>query len=155
MGDTGSLIIGMILAILTIEFLNENSALPTTSPVRFESSVGAAICVMIIPLVDTLRVIMIRIYKGVSPLTPDKRHIHHALVRLGKSHRMAVSIVCMVHILFLTALLVLRHVSDIYLIGFILVMATSLCVILDRLINRHTFNKAKPVSPKNHADTVH
>lgn len=143
MGDTGSLVIGMVLAILTIEFLNENHQLPVGSAIKFQSSLGAAACAIILPLVDTVRVIIIRIRKKVSPLAADKRHIHHALVRIGKSHRMAVSILCILHLFFISGAIALRQYSDKVVLPVVIGVAILLCLLLDRLIHRHTMEKAR------------
>lgn len=139
MGDTGSLIIGMMLSILSIEFLNINYSLPQNSEIKFESSVGTLIAILIIPLADTIRVVIVRLYKGVSPLTPDKRHVHHALIRLGNSHRFAVSILCLVHIFFISIAIGFRTYSNVFVISIVVFSAVFLCVILDRLILKHTF----------------
>ena len=42
-----------------------------------------------IPVYDTLRVIVIRLSRGVSPFSPDKKHIHHTLIRQGFNHAQA------------------------------------------------------------------
>jgi UDP-GlcNAc:undecaprenyl-phosphate GlcNAc-1-phosphate transferase len=125
MGDTGSLVIGMVLSILTIEFMNENHQLPADSPIRFQSTLGAALCIIILPLVDTVRVIIIRVHKKVSPLTADKRHIHHALVRLGNSHRTAVSILCVLHIVFISLAIMLRDYADKVMLPIVIGLAIS------------------------------
>ena len=78
MGDTGSLVIGTILSVFMIQFINQNYSLPVNQTIKFNSSIVTAICVLIIPLVDTTRIIIIRLYRGISPFTADKRHIHHA-----------------------------------------------------------------------------
>ena len=83
MGDTGALVIGMMLAILAIHFINVNYSLPIMTPYKFKGSVGTAACIIIIPLVDTLRIVILRLSKGQSPFKPDKSHVHHAIMRLG------------------------------------------------------------------------
>ena len=82
MGDTGSLIIGSMLAIFTIrfnEFVSLNSAVETGQP-------AISLAIMIVPVIDTLRVFTIRIMNKRSPFSPDMNHVHHLLLRLGNSH---------------------------------------------------------------------
>jgi UDP-GlcNAc:undecaprenyl-phosphate GlcNAc-1-phosphate transferase len=84
MGDTGSMLIGLINAILVIQFINfssNNNMMPLAA--------GAAIgfSVLFIPLLDTLRVFAIRIFCRRSPFSADRNHIHHLLLDLGFSHR--------------------------------------------------------------------
>jgi UDP-GlcNAc:undecaprenyl-phosphate GlcNAc-1-phosphate transferase len=136
MGDTGSLVIGMMLSVFVIEFINHNYQLPVTSAIKFNSSVGTAICILIIPLTDTIRVVILRLSKKVSPFTPDKRHIHHVLVRVGLSHRLAVAILCAIHLIFLSTAVLLHKMDDLYIILFTTVTAIILCVSLDRLLAR-------------------
>jgi UDP-GlcNAc:undecaprenyl-phosphate/decaprenyl-phosphate GlcNAc-1-phosphate transferase len=139
MGDIGSLVIGCVLSVLAIRFINENFQLQKEGLPKFTASVSTALCVLIIPLVDTVRIIIVRLRLGISPLTADKRHIHHTLVRLGLSHRKAVLILCTVHFFFIGLAILLHDLRDIYLLGIIIVCATALSTVLDRLFLKHTF----------------
>jgi hypothetical protein len=71
-------------AILVIHFIT----IETTSGVLFHSNVSPAIglAVLFIPVIDTIRVMVLRIYKGKSPFVGDRNHIHHLLLRKGYSH---------------------------------------------------------------------
>jgi UDP-GlcNAc:undecaprenyl-phosphate/decaprenyl-phosphate GlcNAc-1-phosphate transferase len=148
MGDTGSLVIGTVLSILTIQFINDNHRLDEGHPFKFQSSVGTAICIIIIPLVDTFRIIIIRLRKGFSPFVADKRHIHHGLVRLNLSHRQAVSVLTLAHILFITLALIMRKSQDWLLIGTIAIIAAVLCVILEKALGDLYSKKTKPAGNK-------
>ncbi len=141
MGDTGSLVIGMTLSILAIAFMSHNAALPVGSEFKFMSTAGTALCVLIVPIVDTIRVVCIRLYLRLSPLTADKRHIHHAVVRLGKSHRLAVLLLMTIHISFIALAVVFRHYGNLAVIGIASFIALTLCVVLDRLIYFYGTNK--------------
>ena len=85
MGDTGSLVVGMILSVLainTIKFglITEDFKLPNKGPLL-------AIVILAIPLFDSLRVFIVRTSKGVGPFSPGRDHIHHALLDLGFGHK--------------------------------------------------------------------
>src|SRR6185295_18533496 len=56
MGDTGALMIGLILSFLAITFINTNYHLPADHDYKLRASISSAICVVIIPVFDTLRV---------------------------------------------------------------------------------------------------
>jgi UDP-GlcNAc:undecaprenyl-phosphate/decaprenyl-phosphate GlcNAc-1-phosphate transferase len=86
MGDTGSLLIGMVNAIMVIHFINIAGNLGTTLPVSASPALGFAI--LIVPLFDTLRVFALRIFSRRSPFSPDRNHIHHLLMDNGMSHSM-------------------------------------------------------------------
>src|SRR5690242_529923 len=91
MGDSGSLMIGLVNAILVIRFINVADSGSVPFPVVSVVAVGFAI--LIVPLLDTLRVFAIRIYNGRSPFTPDRNHVHHLLLDRGLSHA-AVTFIC-------------------------------------------------------------
>ena len=85
MGDTGSLVVGMILSVLAINSIShglvtDNIKLPNKGPLL-------AIALLAIPLFDSLRVFVVRIMKGRHPLFPGREHIHHALLDLGFGHK--------------------------------------------------------------------
>ncbi len=85
MGDTGSLLIGTINAILVIKFINVANTGDVSFPILASPAVGFTI--LMIPLLDTLRVFGIRILHRRSPFSPDRNHIHHLLLDRGFSHR--------------------------------------------------------------------
>jgi len=91
MGDSGSLMIGLVNSILVIKFINVANSPLVAVPVQSAVAVGFAI--LIVPLLDTLRVFSIRIYKGRSPFTPDRNHVHHLLLDRGLSHA-AITFTC-------------------------------------------------------------
>jgi UDP-GlcNAc:undecaprenyl-phosphate/decaprenyl-phosphate GlcNAc-1-phosphate transferase len=136
MGDTGSLVIGTMLSIVTIQFLNKNSALNPLSDFKFHNGVAAIVCVLIVPIVDTIRIIILRLMIGHSPFRADKRHIHHALVRLGLTHSRAVHILCTVHIAFLLLAVFTRSYNSWVIISFAAIISTALALILNRLLNK-------------------
>jgi UDP-GlcNAc:undecaprenyl-phosphate/decaprenyl-phosphate GlcNAc-1-phosphate transferase len=85
MGDTGSLLVGTINAILVVKFINVANSSNTSFPINASPAVGFTI--LMIPLLDTLRVFGIRILHRRSPFSPDRNHIHHLLLDRGFSHR--------------------------------------------------------------------
>ena len=91
MGDSGSLMIGLINAILVIKFINVANDPLVAIPVSSAVAIGFAI--LIVPLLDTLRVFSIRIFNGVSPFTPDRNHVHHLLLDRGLDHA-SVTLTC-------------------------------------------------------------
>lgn len=86
MGDTGSMIVGFIVAIQAIEFINFNSGTLINGEKGWITAPVLAISILILPLLDTFRVFMIRIVNKKSPFTADRNHIHHRLEDLGLSH---------------------------------------------------------------------
>lgn len=130
MGDTGALLIGMMLSIAVIKFINLNYNLPFDNANKFQASVSTGLCIIIIPVMDTVRIILIRLSKGISPLVPDKRHIHHSLVRMGLSHQQAVLLLGGVHVLFIGGALVMKSISEVVVLFLIIVVSLILNFVL-------------------------
>ncbi|WP_163717867.1 glycosyltransferase family 4 protein [Mangrovibacterium lignilyticum] len=87
MGDTGSLIIGILIASLSIIFLNPSKVTneyPDLKPIP-----SLLLALLVIPTADTIRVFYMRIKAGKSPFSPDMNHIHHVLIKSGLSHRLS------------------------------------------------------------------
>jgi UDP-N-acetylmuramyl pentapeptide phosphotransferase/UDP-N-acetylglucosamine-1-phosphate transferase len=82
MGDTGSLILGTIIALLTIHF---NELNPANNNVA-HGLPAISLAIIIIPVIDTIRIFAIRLSQGKSPFSPDMNHIHHLVLRLTGSH---------------------------------------------------------------------
>lgn len=90
MGDTGSLLLGLVSAILVVQFIKIEDS--TASQLHLTASPALGFAILFVPLMDTFRVSLLRIYHGNSPFESDKNHIHHILLRRGYSH-MKISIV--------------------------------------------------------------
>jgi hypothetical protein len=91
MGDSGSLMLGLMNAIFVLKFISVGDAVAARVPVASVAAIGFSI--LIVPLLDTLRVFTIRISRGRSPFSPDRNHIHHLLLDRGFSHSQ-VTITC-------------------------------------------------------------
>ena len=76
MGDSGSLPLGFLLALLSLRAA-------TVSPGRV--AVLVPLLLLCLPLTDTALAIIRRVRRGIHPFHADKEHIHHRLVRLGLS----------------------------------------------------------------------
>lgn len=142
MGDTGAMVIGMLLAIMAIHFMNVNNALPEFHEVKFTASIASAAAFIIVPLADTLRIIILRLSKGKSPFSPDKSHIHHAIMRLGVTHSRTAMILALVNASFIFISYLLKDFSDKIMLPLIIVIPLVLSIILDRLILRKLASKA-------------
>jgi UDP-GlcNAc:undecaprenyl-phosphate/decaprenyl-phosphate GlcNAc-1-phosphate transferase len=134
MGDTGALVIGMMLAILAIHFIDANYKLYPGSEYKFTAAIGTATCFIIIPLVDTLRIVILRLSKKQSPFKPDKSHIHHAIMRLGMSHSQTTMILACIQIVYICLSVLFNGFSDFEVLIGVIVLSFLLSVTLDRLI---------------------
>ena len=130
MGDTGALAIGLVLSYLSIQFINLNYDLREDHPVHFQASIGTAACVLIIPIFDTLRVIILRLRKFQSPFKADKNHLHHQFLNLGFSHSKATLMLGGLNISFVVLAWILRSNSD----RLILPLAIVICLVINQIL---------------------
>lgn len=86
MGDSGSLMLGYMLTTFVFIFCEANAYSQVPANMICKAAPAVAVCVLSIPLFDTLRVMITRIVHKKSPLSPDKNHIHHLLLKSGLSH---------------------------------------------------------------------
>ncbi|MES2803311.1 MAG: MraY family glycosyltransferase [Bdellovibrionota bacterium] len=87
MGDTGAMLIGFVLSVLAIHFIELNKALTIAPEYWVHASPSVAMGILAIPMFDMLRVFGLRLIKRKSPFHPDRTHLHHLLIDLGFSHR--------------------------------------------------------------------
>ena len=85
MGDAGSLAIGSIFCLLTINAINEDYSVASES-IQILNKPILVMSFLVYPLIDTLRVFILRIFKGSSPFKADKNHIHHHFEKIGVGH---------------------------------------------------------------------
>ena len=93
MGDSGSMLVGLMLAAAAVRppgradpqtFDSAASLLPLALPLL------VPIAILFIPFIDLVMAVVRRTRKGRSPFSPDKMHLHHRLLSIGHSHRRAV-----------------------------------------------------------------
>ena len=89
MGDTGSLVIGLVLGLLTLKLLTLQSETFSAIAIHRSELPLLLLIILIVPAFDLCRVSLIRLKKRVSIFSPDRNHIHHLLIDSGLSHKKA------------------------------------------------------------------
>jgi UDP-GlcNAc:undecaprenyl-phosphate/decaprenyl-phosphate GlcNAc-1-phosphate transferase len=117
MGDTGSLILGLIVTALAIKFIEVNKFAGLS--VRVQSAPIVAIGILLIPLFDTVRVLVVRIMRNGSPFKADRGHLHHILVDLGFSHLQATIILAALSLFFAFLAFILQGMNPVLLLLFL------------------------------------
>lgn len=143
MGDSGSLVIGFLLGVLTVR---TTFLLPGQDFAAGWYSVLAPLIVLAVPLYDLIVVSIIRISRGKSPFVGDTNHFSHRLVARGMSRRTAVLCIYLVTAATAIAAILLPHVRSTF--GAILILVQTiliLCVVA--LLEQHPI--AGPLSPKD------
>jgi len=90
MGDSGSMLLGLVLAAATISGVGRTVAPDNTELAALGIPIIIPLLVLAIPLADVALAIVRRMRRGKAVFRPDKEHIHHRLLEIGHSHRQAV-----------------------------------------------------------------
>lgn len=128
MGDTGSLIIGLILSVLAINFIQLSFISPPDA-FPFRSGPAMAIAILIVPMFDTLRIFIVRVLNKKSPFKADRNHMHHVLLDLGLTHREVSLTLYLVNIGFILLALALRNLGNLTVLLIISSIAFTLSTI--------------------------
>ncbi|SHN24349.1 UDP-N-acetylmuramyl pentapeptide phosphotransferase/UDP-N-acetylglucosamine-1-phosphate transferase [Mucilaginibacter sp. OK098] len=124
MGDTGSLLIGLISAVMALKFIEVNMHTVNKLPQLYEAP-ALTVAILIGPIFDTIRVFVIRISKGGSPFNADRNHIHHRMLKLGFNHLQTTLILTGVNITAIFMVLLLKAYSNSILIVLIVLMSLT------------------------------
>jgi len=124
MGDTGSMFLGFVLAVVTVQI---------TQKVSVAASLGAPLIALALPIFDTITSMGRRVILGKPMFSPDREHFHHRMFRFGFSHRGVVlsMYACgLVFSLLATALLLYRGPIA----GIALVLSAAVSIVLLHLL---------------------
>ena len=140
MGDTGSLIVGLIISILTLKFLALRPTVYTELPFLLENAPLIAISILIVPLFDTARVFAIRIANKKGPFSPDRNHTHHVLIDYwGLTHKQASFIIGCFNLLFVMLFIVLGSTAKN--LGMV-IMLVSVVIVLGYIFFKYNYSFA-------------
>jgi len=124
MGDSGSLVTGLILAILAIQFNEFNLA--NTTQVAISDAPSVSFAILIVPLIDTLRVMSLRLMQKKSPFLPDNQHIHHKAIALVGNHLTATLLIIAGNVLVVALAILLNSFTININFQFLIVFLTGL-----------------------------
>ncbi|MGJ0308721.1 glycosyltransferase family 4 protein [Aliarcobacter cryaerophilus] len=112
MGDTGSLTLGFVIVILSIHSINKNYV-----------SAVSILLIAAVPILDTLIVMIRRISQNKNPFSPDKKHIHHILLKQQNNNIKKTSLILiLLQIIFVYIGLGFKTRDDIYILGAFLML---------------------------------
>jgi UDP-GlcNAc:undecaprenyl-phosphate GlcNAc-1-phosphate transferase len=93
MGDSGSMLIGLMMAAASTSASGKVQTLDGTETVALLSPLLVVAAVLFVPVLDLLMAVVRRTRKGLSPFHADKMHLHHRLLEIGHSQRRAVLLI--------------------------------------------------------------
>lgn len=138
MGDSGSLTIGFILGFLWVKLCMDT---PKEMPFR-QDSIVISFSLIIVPLLDVLRVSMVRLMHGKPIFSADKNHIHHKLLRTGINQHQALAYILLMCIGFIVVNILLMQVTSSTVIA---VVDIALWVGIQQVINIFLRRKGEAV----------
>ena len=98
-GDAGSLFLGFWMANFLVLFITSADGAEVTNlfSIKLENIPVLAIATLNIPVLDTLRIMLVRVLKKKSPFRGDRNHIHHILIDKGITHFRTSMILCFIN----------------------------------------------------------
>lgn len=139
MGDSGSLLLGYLLTAFVFHFCEANAYHQVPEAFHMSAAPAVAICVLTVPIFDTIRVSLTRIKQHRSPFQPDKNHIHHLLLRTGLNHIQTTCVLLSVSLIFIALAIIGRNWNSWLLLFADFALATGLTLILWRIINKKLY----------------
>ena len=136
MGDTGSLLLGLICAILAIQFIEMHKVLEDVTYAT-QAAPAVAVGILIVPLFDTLRVFTLRMMRGKSPFNPDRNHMHHLLLDSGLSHMQTTATLVVFNLCVLLIVYKLQFLGSLVLLLVLLAIALSFVGVIYLISKRH------------------
>lgn len=150
MGDSGSMLLGMLIAMATISGVGRNPYPPSGGDLAaVAGTVVVPLLVLVIPFLDVLLAVFRRTKRGQSIGYADKEHLHHRLVDIGHGHRQAVLLMYLWSLLLSGSGLAVGLVDGRLVVGLILLGAAAmfLATALPRLAERRRGNGSDPDAP--------
>ncbi len=141
MGDSGSMLLGLLMASATISGVGR-TPLPSGGDIAaFAIPVLIPLLVLAVPLVDVALAIIRRLRRGRSVFAPDKEHIHHQLREVGHTHRRAVLIIYFWGVLAAGCALAITYINGRGLLA--VVVGTALVLIAATYVPQRLREKAR------------
>ena len=139
MGDSGSLLLGYLITAFVFRFCEQNAYHVVPEEYHMDAAPAVAICVLTVPIFDTIRVSLTRIKHHCSPFKPDKNHIHHLLLRTGLNHFQTTCVLLSVSVLFIGLAILGRNWNIWLLLLADFALATALTLVLWRILNKKLY----------------
>jgi UDP-GlcNAc:undecaprenyl-phosphate/decaprenyl-phosphate GlcNAc-1-phosphate transferase len=139
MGDTGSMLLGMLVAIATIAGVGSDLAPPPRGDVAVIAlPLLVPLLVLAVPFLDVLLAIVRRTRKGLGIAHADKEHIFHRLMDIGHGHRQTVLLMYLWSALVCGSALAIGVIDGLLVAGAIVGVALVLFLVtaLPRLLER-------------------
>ncbi len=158
MGDSGAMLLGLMMAVATISGVGRNANGPSGGDfAAIAIPVAVPLLVLAVPFLDVVLAIVRRMRKGLGITHADKQHIHHRLMEIGHSHREAVLLMYAWSALISICALAVAFINGRLIVGGIIGVAIIVAAILPRVAldrspgvigrRRHARGRSRVASP--------
>ena len=138
MGDSGSLTLGFILGFLFFFFSMHNPNVMT----YHKDGLVLSITMLIVPMFDVVRVVIMRLRRRRPLFDADKNHIHHKLMRMGLSQHHALSFILCMALFFAVINLVMVFLFDTHL-TYVLLVDILVFIGINTLVNHRILQRGE------------
>jgi UDP-GlcNAc:undecaprenyl-phosphate/decaprenyl-phosphate GlcNAc-1-phosphate transferase len=139
MGDTGAMLLGLLMGVATISGVGRSLNGPSAGDFAvYAIPIFVPLLVLGVPLLDVLLAIVRRVRRGIGIGHADKEHIHHRLLDIGHSHRQAVFLMYFWSALLSASVLTLAFINGRTVVLGVIATAVMLAAVLPRLIRDTT-----------------
>ncbi len=139
MGDSGSLLLGLLMAVATVSGVGQNLEGPSGGDLAVIAiPIAVPLLVLAVPLLDVVLAIVRRMRRRIGIGHADKEHIHHRLMDIGHSHRQAVLLMYLWGALISGCALVVAFVDGRLVVAGVVAGAVLIASVLPRLIRDRT-----------------
>lgn len=143
MGDTGATIIGFLLAFMTIRVLTIPHSTLSNIEIKLSNLPFFLMFILFIPILDTIRVMTMRIIRRKNPFSPDRTHLHHLFIdRYGWSHKKVSGILSLFSVgMILLGYWLCTFLNYLTLLGIFILLFISSCFVIQRLLQNETADR--------------
>lgn len=133
MGDSGSLTLGFILSFLFVKFASYN---PYVMPFHIDGLI-VPYTLLIVPVFDVVRVILVRLRHHKPLFDADKNHIHHKLMRTGLSQHQTLAVIVTISLFYILLNLPLfQFIGITYIIVIDIICYILLHIVINKMIQK-------------------
>lgn len=132
MGDSGALVVGFLIATFALHIL-ELQPQNTFAGFYPKNAPLFVLSVLIIPVLDTARIILIRLSNGQRPWRADRSHLHHVLLDLGYNHKQATARLIGLQVFAIVGILLINALNNIALHCYLIALYLSSVMVFSKL----------------------
>ncbi len=136
MGDTGALVIGFLLAVFSLRIMELQPLEPFVGFYPNNAPLFI-LTILIVPVIDTARIIGIRLINGKKPWNADRSHMHHVLLNLGYSHKQTTVRLVGLQVIAVMGYTIINGLGNIALHGYVIALYVSILAQFMVLTKRH------------------